>query len=426
MSRPRPDVAWRVLAAGVLATTLVGGTLGGGPASAQSTSTTAPPSTSSGSSSSTTTTTTTAVPAGRLTATTVSVGGIVSDVPGDAGAEIGAQARFARANQHGGVAGRQVRYVGTEHAADAAAATAAVGRLAPQVFAVVPAASPVLDTAALAAARLPYFGPADEPAWTGAALGFGFAGAQVPAPSRFTSPAWGITLRALYGGAKGRTFAVVTTADAAGTGAGAATRASLRAAGFTVPAPLVVFPGAPSAAQLAAAGPDGVVLLVDAPTVASIAGALATAGYTGTVATGPVGYRPDLPATGRGLTVLLPYAPPEQATAANRRLAADVEHFAPGTVVTPGVVAGYWAADSFLAGLAAAGRRAKPARLAAALRHLEYSVPGTVGPTNFPGAHSQPAPCGALVQGDGTTYLAAVAYRCGHPVRISSGRQASR
>ncbi len=149
------------------------------------------------------------------------------------------------------------------------------------------------------------------------------------------------------------------------------------------------------------------VLLVDAPTVASTAAGLAAAGYTGTVATGPAFYRPDVPAVGRGITVLLPYAPPEQATAANRRLLADVERFAPGTVVTPGVIAGYWAADEFLALLAAAGRGAGEAKLLRAARTLEYEVAGTVGPTRFPGAHSQPAPCGALAQGDGTTYAGA-------------------
>ena len=393
--------------AGVLAVLVIIGSIAG--AQTTSTTTTAPASTSS------------TVPAGPLTATTVSVGGIVADLPGYAGADVGAQARFARANEHGGVAGRRVRYVTTERPGDAMASAAAVGRLAPEVFAVVPAATPVLDVAALAAAKLPFFGAADQSSWTGARLGFGFAGAQVAAPSRTVSPAWGITLTALLGGARGRTIAVVTTADPEGTRAGAAARASLRAAGFTVPAPLVVSRGGPTIPQLTAAGPDGVVLLVDGSTVAATAAALAAAGYTGTVATGPLAYRPEAPVVGRGLTALLPYAPPEQRTAANRRLLAEVERFAPGTVVTPGVLAGYWAADEFLAVLAVAGRRASAAQLRAAARTLEYEVGSTVGPTRFPGAHSQPAPCGALVQGDGTAYLVPVPYRCGRPAPLGAG-----
>jgi ABC-type branched-subunit amino acid transport system substrate-binding protein len=402
-----------VVLASALAT--LGGTLVGAAAGAQSTTTTAPRTTAPRP-------TSTTMPAGPLTATTVSVGGIVGNVPGDAGADVGAQARFARANEHGGVAGRRVVYVGTERPTDAATSAAAVGRLAPQVFAVVPASSPVLDANALTAAQLPFFGAADDASWTGGRLGYGFAGAQVPAPSRTVSPAWGITMRTLLGGAGGRNLAVLTTADALGARAGAAARASLRAAGFRVPVPLVVGSGTPTAAALAAAGPDGVVLLVDAPTVAATAAGLAATGYTGTVATGPAFYRPDAPAIGRGITVLLPYAPPEQMTPANRRLRADVERFASGTVVTPGVIAGYWAADEFLAVLAAAGRGAGEAKLLRAARTLEYEVAGTVGPTRFPGAHSQPAPCGALAQGDGGIYLVPVAYRCGRQVPLRPGR----
>jgi ABC-type branched-subunit amino acid transport system substrate-binding protein len=209
---------------------------------------------------------------------------------------------------------------------------------------------------------------------------------------------------------------VLTTGDRAGLVAGRATRASLRAAGFTVPAPLVSSAAGPDAATMAAAGPDGVVLLVDAATAAATASGLAAAGYTGTAATGPAFYRPEAPTVGRGITVLLPYAPPEQVTPANRRLLADVERFAPGTVVTPGVIAGYWAADEFLVVLADAGRGAGKAKILRAARALRYEVAGTVGPTEFPLAHSQPAPCGSLAQGDGTRYLVPVTYRCGRPV----------
>jgi hypothetical protein len=116
--------------------------------------------------------------------------------------------------------------------------------------------------------------------------------------------------------------------------------------------------------------------------------------------------------------VLLPYAPPEQATGANTTLLADVERFAPGTKVTAAVIAGYWAADEFVAALTRAGKDASAAKLAKTLRSFTYEVAGTVGPTRFPLAHSQPAPCGALVQSDGTMYLPAVTYRCGKPVEV--------
>ena len=86
-----------------------------------------------------------------VTRTTVTVGGLVGGEPASSGAEIGAQARFARANRRGGVAGRTVEYAG--NAADTAAAAATV-------FAVVPAVSDTLDTATLAQASAPFVGAA--------------------------------------------------------------------------------------------------------------------------------------------------------------------------------------------------------------------------------------------------------------------------
>ena len=363
--------------------------------------------------------TSTTLPAAPITRTTISVGGFVADGPSYAGADVGAQARLVRANLRG-VGGRKIVYVGTEaDHGDVAALAATRARLFPTVAAVVPSASPNLLTSN-ASPGPPSFGPADTELWNATRLAFGFAGVQKPSPSgRLASPAWGITMRALLGTARGKTLVVAggpLTMDQA-----QLARASLRAAGFTVPLAVFVEPGtdpAANATALAQQGSDGVVLLADALVTASVASALAAQSYTGTVATSAEFYRPENPAVASGLTVLLPYAPPEQATPANKALLADVERFAPGTKVTAGVVAGYWAADEFVAALTKAGKGASAAKLAKTLRTFTYEVKGTVGPTTFPGAHTQPSPCGALVQSDGTVYLPAVTYRCGTPVKV--------
>jgi len=363
--------------------------------------------------------TSTTLPAAPITRTTISVGGFVADGPSYAGAEIGAQARLVRANLRG-VGGRKIFYVGTEtDHGDVAALAATRARLFPTVAAVVPSASPNLLTSN-ASPGPPSFGPADTELWNATRLAFGFAGVQKPSPSgRLASPAWGITMRALLGTARAKTVVVAggpLTMDQA-----QLARASLRAAGFTVPLAVVVEPGtdpAANATALAQQGPDGVVLLADPLVTAAVASALSARSYTGTVATSAEFYRPENPAIAAGLTVLLPYAPPEQATPANKALLADVERFAPGTKVTAGVVAGYWAADEFVAALTKAGKGASAAKLAKTLRSFTYEVKGTVGPTTFPGAHTQPSPCGALVQSDGTVYLPTVTYRCGTPVKV--------
>ncbi len=392
-----------LVAAAVLAATLTTATV----AAAQTTTTTTPV---------TTTPATTTLPTAALTRSTISVGGVVD--PAYAGAEVGAQARIARANARGGVAGRRVVYVGTSPDANTA-----ISGIVP-ISAVVPAASSTLDTGVLATAKVPFFGAADRASWTGNASGFGFAGAQAPSlRARTASPGWGITLKSLLGGAKGKTVAVgVDGIDGIGVVEGAHARASLRAAGFTVPAVITVSSSpelSTIAPALAQQGPDGVVLLTGTATTGALAAALAAQSYTGTVATTQDFYRPENPAIASGLTVLLPYAPPEQATAANKSLLADVEKFAPGTKVTAAVIAGYWGADEFVAALTKAGKRASAAKLAKTLRSFTYEVKGTVGPTTFPVAHSQPSPCGALVQSDGTAYFPAVTYRCGKPVKVT-------
>ncbi len=156
----------------------------------------------------------------------------------------------------------------------------------------------------------------------------------------------------------------------------------------TLPAPPAPLPDlAPVAAQLATGSPAVVLLLTSPAATSGIAGSSRPqVGFTGTVAADDV----DVPADDAGRR---PMASPcscrtrpfEQATAANRRLAADVEAFAPGTKLTPGVAAGYWSADLFLAVLAKVGKHLTRARfLAVANGDFSYQVAGTVGPSTWP------------------------------------------
>ena len=120
-------------------------------------------------------------------------------------------------------------------------------------------------------------------------------------------------------------------------------------------------------------------LLTSPAATSGIAQLLAQVGFTGTVATDASMYQPTTPAAASGLTVLVPYAPFEQPTAANRRLAADVEAFAPGTQLTPGIAAGYWSADLFLRMLGKTGKRLTRERFLAVARRFSYAVPSTIG-----------------------------------------------
>jgi hypothetical protein len=166
-----------------------------------------------------------------------------------------------------------------------------------------------------------------------------------------------------------------------------------------------------------------VLLLSSPPATTGFAQLLAQAGFTGTVAADASMYQPTTPATASGLTVLVPYAPFEQATAANRRLAADVEAFAPGTHLTPGIAAGYWSADLFLRMLAKTGRRLTRERFLTVARKFQYEVASTIGPSQWPAMHSRGVPCGALVQSDGAQYVVAEPYACGTPIVVKTPKK---
>jgi len=358
-----------------------------------------------------------------VTRTTVTVGGLVGAEPASTGAEIGAQARFARANRRGGVAGRTVEYAG--NAADPAAA-------ASTVFAVVPAVSDTLDTGVLAQAATPFVGSASTTGWDANRYGFGFVGAQAALQSKVVSPAWGARLRSLLGSAQGSQVNLAVDDSELGAAREAQARASLRAAGFRVvntievPAPPAPLPDlVPLTATLATGPPAVVLLLTSPPATTGIAQLLAQVGFTGTVAADAAMYQPASPGAASGLTVLVPYAPLEQATSANRRLAADVEAFAPGTQLTAGIAAGYWSADLFLHMLGKTGKRLTRERFLAVAQRFSYEVPSTIGALRWPGAHSQGVPCGALVQSDGSRYLVAEPYACGKPIVVKTPKRSA-
>src|SRR5207249_9902719 len=129
-----------------------------------------------------------------------------------------------------------IQYAGNATDATAAASTA---------LAVVPAVSDTLDSAALAQAELPFVGSASTTPWDANRFGFGFVGAQAALQTRVVSPAWGTSLRSLLGTAQGSQVALAVDADALGEAHAEQERRSLRAAGFTVAAP-VTLPAPPA------------------------------------------------------------------------------------------------------------------------------------------------------------------------------------
>lgn len=367
-----------------------------------------------------------------VTATSIKVAGLgYSFLYG--GADIGARARFQRANDAGGVNGRTIDYAGfSDDGGDPTAGTTAATKLVQQdqVFAVVPAATP--DFAAstyLVQQRVPYFGWALSSDFCGNAYGFGFSGC--PLPEGVASNAWGVLVSKVFGAqSTGRTAAILTESSPIGqyelkSLTAGVTSAKLKVvygkSSLGLPATLDF--DALAKAVLASNGgkaPDSVFVVGNASNVLGVQNALRAAGYLG-VFTNQIEYGPNLVAPAIGAIVMTPTAPTESAPTnpAMAQLVADVQKIAPDIPIDQSVVAGYWSADLFLAAVQKAGKRLTSASLLkAANNKFTYKVAHTVGPVTFPAAHSVPAPCGALVSSNGTAYTVKVPYTCGRIVPV--------
>jgi ABC-type branched-subunit amino acid transport system substrate-binding protein len=367
-----------------------------------------------------------------VTDTSIKVGGLgYSLVYG--GADVGAKARFQRANDAGGVNGRTIDYLGvTDDGGDPTAGTAAATKLVEQdgVFAVVPTVTPDLAASSyLVGQKVPYFGWALSSNFCGNPYGFGFTGC--PVPQHATSNAWPTVISKVFpSGASARAVAIVAENTPSGQydiGAlsAAATSVKLRIA---YAKPSLATPATPDYDAVAKAVmtsnngaiPDAVFVLGGPSNVLGMQQALTANGYLG-LFTNQTQYAPNLVAPAVSSFVFTQTAPVETAAAnpAMKQLVADVQKVAPGQPIDQAVVAGYWSADLFLTAVQKAGRKLTSASLERTANHnFTYEVADTVGPTTFPAAHSLPTPCGALVSSSGTAYAVKVPYTCGRVVAI--------
>jgi hypothetical protein len=386
-----------------------------------------------------TTTTTGGAPAGGapagsatrgVTATSIKVGGVGNALV-YGGADVGAKARFQRANDAGGVNGRTIDYTGfTDDAGVPVIGEQAATKLAQPdgVFAVVPAVTgDFTESKVLVQQKVPYFGWALSSSFCGNQYGFGFTGCLVP--KGVASNAWGLLVAKVFGAkSAGRAAAIVTENSPVGQYELTALSAGARSAKLKVVFGKTSF-GVPATGDLNALAktivvsnggksPDAVFAVGTPSNVFGLQQALAANGFLG-VFTNRIEYAPNMVAPAIGSMVLTQTAPTESAPTnpAMAQLITDVQKVAPGQPIDQAVVAGYWSADLFLAAVQKAGKQLTTSSLLrAANRNFTYQVANTVGPTTFPAAHSLPAPCGALVSSNGTAYAVKVPYLCGRLV----------
>jgi hypothetical protein len=366
-----------------------------------------------------------------VTPTTITVAGLgTTGLYGDA--QVGAKARFERANAEGGVNGRTITFRGlSDDGGTAESNQAAAAKLVDGVFAIVPAVAADMGSAAdLALGQVPYFGWALSSDFCGNGFGFGFSGCI--AASGLTTDIWGRLVKQTFAAPNpsGNTAAVLTDNSSAGQYALKATSAGLKAAGLKVTygqASLPVPPGGDYGAMLKDAlvsnggqAPRSIFVVGSYSNIVGIQQVLRDSGYAGTF-TNQIQYDPNLVVQSAGASIFVQTAPTEAAgnTPAMKQLVADVQKAAPTQPINQSVIAGYLSADLFLAAVKKAGKNLTVGKLvAAANQKFTYQLAGVAGPTKFPAAHDQPTPCGSFVHSSGTAFDIAAAYSCGKVVKV--------
>ncbi|MFD9947102.1 ABC transporter substrate-binding protein [Nonomuraea sp. NPDC059023] len=372
-----------------------------------------------------------------VTDTTIRIGGVLTKTSASGystkDAEIGAKARFERANAAGGVHGRKIEFVGAEDdGQDAAKGDAAAKKLVQkdQVFAVLPVHAPNFGGAAfLEQQGVPWYGWATGPQWCGTKTGFGYSGCLAPKTGAGSQTWWGRQMADLLGGADGKSV-YVQTSDSSGSKYGGKTISqSFEAAGFTLV-------GLNSALPAAAPPPDWLPYVNKIMTsdggrppdivVSIIAGtkfnvglytALKKAGYKGTLSDATsydVAILKD-PATAQAMegVIAAPMFEPFESTAPEiAQLRQDVEKVAPGTPLTQHLAIGYWSADIFLDMAGKAGKDLTRQKvLDVGNGSYSYENAG-FGRVQYPKDHAEPNGCGALVKLESGAFQVAKNMKC--------------
>ncbi|WP_411104451.1 ABC transporter substrate-binding protein [Streptomyces sp. cmx-4-9] len=376
-----------------------------------------------------------------VTADSIKVGGIVSMTSAGGyskkDTDLGARARYLRANAEGGVNGRRIDYLGAEDdGQDPARNLAAARKLVQQdkVFAVSPMSSVTFAGADfLEQQKVPTFGWGTLPSFCGPKFIYGFNGCLVPSPGGTVNQTWPEGIARLLGGARGKSVAVIANDSDAGRFGVRTFQQGFAGAGFTVSYAKASVPGTAVPSDwsayvkeiLASNGgkaPDAVVSVMQTPNNIGLFTALKRSGYQGLLSD-PTDYDPGLltkEATRQaldGVHVLLQFQPFESADPQMARFKADVKAAAGGQEVPLSMhtLTGYMSADLFLSIAAKAGKDLTAESFQAAAQN--FSDTGTlVGDRAEPKGQKDSFGCGALVQLKNGAYEVSVPFTCHQPI----------
>ncbi|MEU9032959.1 ABC transporter substrate-binding protein [Streptomyces sp. NPDC048383] len=376
-----------------------------------------------------------------VSADSIKVGGIVSMTSAGGyskkDTDLGAKARYLRANAEGGVNGRKIDYIGAEDdGQDPGKNLAAARKLVQQdkVFAVSPMSSVTFSGADfLEQEQVPTFGWGTLPSFCGPKYIYGFNGCLVPSPGGSINQTWPEGIGQVLGGKRGKSVAIIANDSDAGKFGIRTFQQGFTSAGFTVSyakasVPATAVPSDWSAyvkdilAGNGGKAPDAVISVMQTPNNIGLFTALKRGGYQGLLSD-PTDYDPGLLAKDAtkqaldGVHVLLQFEPFESQSAGMTRFKADIKAAAGGQEVPLNMhmLTGYMSADLFLSIAQKAGKDLTVASFQAAAQG--FSDTGTlVGDRSEPKGQKDSFGCGALVQLRQGKYEVSVPFTCHEPI----------
>lgn len=368
-----------------------------------------------------------------VTDTSIKVGGVQYNLFFGEG-ELGAKARFKKANDAGGVHGRMIEFVGADNdGGQATEGLAITQRLVDQeqVFAMVPVLTPDFGGQDHVIANdVPMFGWGINPAFCGPEMSFGITGCVTDPKLEIGSNALGTGLLEHFGGDAGHTIAFVGDDNDGGRGGLLLLSASVENKGFDVvltdssipppPDPL----GDPSAivskvmTSASGAQPDVVYLQTTINAVALTA-AIQAAGFKGMIIT--PSYSPLLLGRpGYNDIYINTQISMDPDLDANKEMLDAVHAIEPDAKLSLSMAAGYWAADMFIDALDKTGKDLTVEKLLATLNggDFTFEVPGVVGPSTWPANHSKPVPCSVFTKVEDNAFVPYMPLQCGENIEI--------
>jgi branched-chain amino acid transport system substrate-binding protein len=334
---------------------------------------------------------------------------------------IGAQARFKRANDAGGVYGRKVVLADFNDDNQTPATDVQIVRKIVEQdkpFAIVPVLTATFPAAAyLNAQGVPFVGWGIVPDWCKKAAGFSLTGCIDPTINTTVTDSGPVVSKAFADGSARGTAVAILTADSDGgkqmrslNDTWAYNGAEVVFAAHSVPiAPTVVSDYTPYATQLLTSNggkqPDLINAALDTIGASSLYKKLKELGYKGKFLTYAV-YDPRIASLSDGIYNEITFAPWEQTkTPAVAQMIKDVNAIDTKSPRSLAMAAGYWSADLFLQLLKKAGKNLTRERFISA-GNKKFSFNGQGGTANlqFPASHTEAAGGLALVAGNGKGY----------------------